>query len=758
MRNFLSQIIFFILILNNLSLAENYYVRTNGSNILNGTSWGQAWKTIGYAASNAGPGDVVTVSNGIYNEQVSVKSNGLPDNYIIFRSLQRNGSIINAQSRDYGFYLDGISYSKIEGFKIKKAMNAGIFLTNVSETNLIVKNAVCSNNSGIKISGAWASNNYIMTNCIWSNQFYGIYIFQADYNKIISNQIVMNRYGGIMTDGTGNPSRHMYIINNLIYSNISTGISFDWSDYHYIYGNRIQRHSEGIFFNNTSTVTIDSNWIKHNNYGFHFNSGGASTTISRNIICSNALFGINYTWPASGSGFTTISQNLIFSNTTGINTGIRVNDCYIKYNKIYRNKYGLQVSGSVILGDGEDYYITGNEICSNSVYGIRIGEYITNVYIKSNLIHGTNQGYGIYLKSFDDVSIRENRIYNNKQYGIYAFQSPGSMMNRNLIYNNLSTGIKLTNLATDIRIFNNTLSGNKSGDGVLWLNSSSGTMYNNIIISNAGYGINQTGSGNVVVAYNDLFGNVLGPTNGNLIWGGRNIFEFPFLDSTTSFTIATPSSPVVDRGTNIPGITDGFSGTAPDIGWKESPYTYLDNMAPVVGPDKPPGEYVEDLDVKLEAFLDFSKTTMDYSAKIFIDVHRDDVYQYSKTNMGIVDIHFDIGYKYTIRYFGRDFFFNTSPLTTAEYDILKAPLEDIAVYPTLVNVNRVNKVSFVYRERKNDLDIRIFTLRGDLVKEIKGANFLNGSHECDIAEIDFLPPGQYIVKIENKKGLFYIIK
>ncbi len=534
---------------------------------------------------------------------------------------------------------------------------------------------------------------------------YGIYINNTN-NYIVKNTIYSNKSHGIrITDGNNN-----FILSNHIYGNMKNGIDLWSADNNTIKSNCIYNH-----INNSAAIIM--------------NAGSSSNIINKNIIYSNNGGVSIY---SNISTHNHISSNCIF----GLNQdcGVAING---KYNHVYYNEIYYCTNGISIGIFSKSNYISHNNIFSNSINGISIfqGNYNS---IFSNNIYGHSQNIGIRIQQGTN-----NRIY------------------RNLIYNNEQNGIWLTWHNLDIDIINNTIFGSISSNGVLWTGDSSGVMYNNIILSNGNgagdYGIANLSAGSVHVAYNDIYGNFAGPTNGTLIWGSGNITNNPMIDIVSSFEITSADSPCVDTGTNIPGITDGHKGTAPDMGWKEFPlgagYTAL-----VVFPDKSPGQYIGDLELCLTAYKDASKNEIDSTAVITVTVFRNGIVYQELSDTGVLEMILSAGYEYKLSYYAKDISNNTSQTQEAEYVVLQGMQKDIAVYPTVVNVNQDDKVTFLYKEKISNVDITICTIRGDIVKEIKGVDFSTGVYAYNTKELRFLPAGLYLLRIKDKKALLMIVK
>ncbi len=174
--------------------------------------------------------------------------------------------------------------------------------------------------------------------------------------------------------------------------------------------------------------------------------------------------------------------------------------------------------------------------------------------------------------------------------------------------------------------------------------------------------------------------------------------------------------------------------------------------------NKAPGQYFGVLNLKLTAYKDASKKQLDPLVTIIATIYRNDILYQSLTGNGSIDITLPAEAKYKIKYYTKDNFNNINEIKEAEYIVLIEPGRYIAVYPTVINLNEKDKVIFAYKEQKNNVDIKICTLRGNVVKTITGADFSTGLYEYKTENFQSLPAGRYILKIKDKKALFFIIK
>ncbi|MBN1898285.1 MAG: right-handed parallel beta-helix repeat-containing protein [Spirochaetes bacterium] len=704
-----------------------YYVDNDiGSNTYPGT-FSQPFRTIQKAAEKMSMG--VTISScyiypGIYSNQVSISSNK-NSGFMVFASISNsNYAVMKGVSQNYGFYITNASRIIIQDLYIAKYSN-GIALAGSSTNNFIIKNTIFSNSLyGVYIKSDSADKNYILTNDIQNNQS-GVYLRDGDNNIIQINNIYDNS-NGIYLFGTA--MNNLILLNN-IYTNALAGINInsDDADFNYLYGNRIINNSGGILFSDGDFNVIRSNTFSSNRYnGIHFLG-----TVENNGIMKNEFYKNNQNsiWVDS---FAAVNNQFETNHFSYNNFGLRISDGkrnIARSNYIHNNNYyGIRVTGLATTN-----FITKNMIWSNDFQGILMnGAEADNNYISSNIIGGINQNNGIVIEDATHC-----KIY------------------RNLIASQNSNGIVLSQTASNIRIINNTILKCINGHGLLWNTTTSGTMLNNIILSNGDYGILSSSSGSVHYAYNCISGNNSGPTNGNLIDGGANLYQDPLIDTLYSFSIMASNSPAIDSGTNVPGITEGFQGTAPDMGWREGVY---DILAPFVFPDRDGGQYLGDLSVVFQAYKDASKILADPAATIYVTVYRNETLEQERSGTGNLTLELLQGSGYRISYYAKDLNNNTSSLQEVEYILLYSSPEDIAVYPTIVHMDQEIDMAFIYGERKENVDIHIYTLRGDKVKTITGVDFRSGEYRYDTEELSSLPSGQYIVKIGDKSTLFFILK
>jgi len=102
-----------------------YYVATDGSDDNPGTL-DRPWQTIQKAADTAGPGDVIYVRGGTYNEQVTIMRSGQENAFVTFENYKDETPVISGaglapdedDEKNALILIRDKSYIRIKGFEI----------------------------------------------------------------------------------------------------------------------------------------------------------------------------------------------------------------------------------------------------------------------------------------------------------------------------------------------------------------------------------------------------------------------------------------------------------------------------------------------------------------------------------------------------------------------------------------------------------------------------------------------------------------
>ncbi len=154
---------------------------------------GQTYTTIQSAISAANTGDVISVSEDTYSENLVVKKNG-----ISITGKNKEKTIIDGKKIGSVVKIDQANNVKLSGFTIQNSGGSGQDDAGISlyrANNNFIANVILVNNVvGISIYSG-SNNNIISGNDIKSSGKYGIFIFSSNDNKIYNNNIQNNKFG-----------------------------------------------------------------------------------------------------------------------------------------------------------------------------------------------------------------------------------------------------------------------------------------------------------------------------------------------------------------------------------------------------------------------------------------------------------------------------------------------------------------------------------------------------------------------------------
>ncbi|MDF2925069.1 MAG: carbohydrate-binding cenc domain protein [Paenibacillaceae bacterium] len=251
-------------------------------------------------------------------------------------------------------------------------------------------------------------------------------------------------------------------------------------------------------------------------------------------------------------------KNSVISHSSGRGVDIAGSGHRIVNNEITMTNYSgtyasaLSVSGNGHLISHNTAYGSGRSILA---FG---GGHLSNMAVQYNdfyeggyLSHDLGLVYGVSVDA-ENVEIAYNRIHDNKatkaNTGLYLDNSSHNfIIHHNLIYNN-QEGLRLNLPAEFHLVYNNTFYGNeldvKNDWGYVFTQDTLGTqMFNNIFSAEQLYGRETAHGHNLSPAVSPLFVN---PVAGD-------------------FRLQAGSS-AIDEGIALTGITEGYTGSKPDLG------------------------------------------------------------------------------------------------------------------------------------------------------------------------------------------------
>jgi hypothetical protein len=241
----------------------------------------------------------------------------------------------------------------------------------------------------------------------------------------------------------------------------------------------------------------------------------------------------------------------------------------VEQNTLYSaGRIGVHLTGSAVDVIANDIYQTHLQAVDlGAVYGYAIdGQGSTIAY---NLIHDATPeysptlrywgAYGIYLD--DDTynfSLHHNIVWNTTNAGIGLMGNTGRTISPTLPYG----------IDGNRKVFNNTV------DGQIWIDYKTRLVRpgDDVALTHRG-----TEFRNNLATRQRLFPSPITPLSTTTIISASNLIgSGHWIDRQRNNYQLRPGSPAIDGGAVLPPVTDGFLGTAPDIGALESGKTPFD--------------------------------------------------------------------------------------------------------------------------------------------------------------------------------------
>jgi parallel beta-helix repeat protein len=317
--------------------------------------------TISAAVAAASAGDTIVVTQGTYNEQVTITQS------LSLVAAPFAQPVINAKGKSNGIFVDGVAATPnpgvanvvISGFTVRNANFEGILVANGSNIT-ILDNHVLDNNKALDPSkGACLGIPAFETN-EQMDCGEGIHLIAADHSSVMRNLVENNSGGILITDETG-PSTNNLIKGNNVHDNpYACGITMAGHPAANATG-PITALSYGIMHN-----VISHNESHHNGLGLPGAGAGVGifapgpgTTNTANVISGNELYGNGL------PGVTMHNHGYAPSPAPGVN----LNDNIIVGNHIYGNAADTEdaaTSGPTGINVYSAAPITGTVIAQNT--------------------------------------------------------------------------------------------------------------------------------------------------------------------------------------------------------------------------------------------------------------------------------------------------------------------------------------------------------------------------------------------------------
>ena len=575
-----STVLIFVLLTGSAG-ATDYYVATNGSNSHPGTL-SQPFLTIQQAANAAHAGDNVYVLEGTYRETVNVLNSGTVSAPITFQPYQGANVTISGLDVFDGSWspYSGSTYTATVTDGASQVFVNGKVMTEARWPNPGYDNPLRATRATV---GSASINPYPATSTLTSIDLTGAANLTGAKIAVTAG----GEYVAISAPVTGHSG---------------TTLNFQWpagyssSSYHprtgnpfYAYGSlsTLDSPKEWYYDSSASKLYLEApggvnpggqtvevrkrelgfdidRWAAYVQVsGFRLQAAGVNVAGNYNLVDNvQALYPTSFTEPAGWnnpddpagvriSGHHNTLQNSEIAYSWGDGVRLTFSSNTVTNNVIHDVDWNGTDAAFINADDSGGR----NTITNNTMYNAgRSGVTYRYTNVDSNIEHNHISRYG-YLTA--DLG------------GIYTFvgENTGTVVAYNHVHDNLSTGTN-AGIYLDVDSHGNTVHHNlvtNASWGVLFYGNTTAPqgIYNNTLWD-VGAAMLAGGGGYTNTTTRNNLANTgpwLGATVSNN-WTGSD----PFVDSAADdYTLRSGTGPV-DYGTVIPGITDGYNGSAPDAG------------------------------------------------------------------------------------------------------------------------------------------------------------------------------------------------
>ncbi|MBS5959029.1 MAG: right-handed parallel beta-helix repeat-containing protein [Clostridiales bacterium] len=552
--------------------ASVYYVSTTGNDKTGTGTVSNPWKTIQKAADIMEAGDTCIIRGGTYRETVTLDTSGTSANPIAFKAytgetvtvsgadpvtdwVKHSGSIYYATMTDSLGTKNQIFVNKQMQLEARWPNSATLDPLNSTLAAVDSGSATTINDGDlIQAAGYWVGKT------VWCVPGTGYKSYKSTITSSNAGSVTFDKM-----DIAAKAGNSYYIIGDLK----DLDSSGEW--YYDSGTSRLYLWAPGGV--NPNTLTVEA---KKRTYAFDLSSCSYINITGINIFASSIKMSASNYCKVSDMTAEYISHDSDVSNQ--YSTGIFMSGT----NNELRNSTLTYSSGNLISIQG-----TGNKVINNLMHEADYSAadmpaiYLlgANHLISHNTVY--NAGRHLIFMPTQNSRIQYNNLYNagklTNDCGIiyeFGWDGNGTVIDHNFVHDNLAknysgTGIYLDNGSKGYIVHHNVVWGNYTG---IRLNTPSNfnMIYNNTTYGNGNIGY--WGSDFQTDMYGDrIFNNIFTTAftlpgthiEKNNITSGTNPL---FVNPTAHNFRLQAASPAINTGALIPGITNGYVGSAPDIG------------------------------------------------------------------------------------------------------------------------------------------------------------------------------------------------
>ena len=552
---------------------STYYVSTGGSDS-NAGSLSKPFRSIQRAANLAQPGDTVFVRGGTYRETVRPMRSGSGSSPIQFKAY--NGEKVTVSGANV---VSNFSRHSGSVYKARQSWDMGFGENQVFVDGQMMNEARWPNTSldvsrPAKATADRVSNGTLYDSALGSG-------WEGALIHMVPGQSWFGQVGKVTSSSSGKLT--------VSYSRMSSKEGLSSGDPYYLVGK-------------FKALDAPTEWFRESGGSLYLWTKNSDDPDNHTVEAKAR----DHAFDLRGRSNIVVDGFNIFaaSIATGSSNGIRLNDLNVKYPGHFIGSKGReQINDSGIYLNGSNNSITNSEIAYSAGYGVFI--YGSNSRAENNLIHDVDysagSSAGIRAVGSGHV-VRNNTIYNVGREGIKIAGATRSKVLNNVIHDamlqtNDGGGIYTfgtngggTEIAYN-RVYN-VKSGGWGAGGIMLDNNSTNHVVHHNVVWNVNFGLKMNYGGKS----NKIYNNTLAATNYSIDTASspnfsgsvikNNIFTKPlkatagasvsnnisagtdarFIDPSRNNFQLRAGSPAINRGAHLSPYTNGYSGSAPDIG------------------------------------------------------------------------------------------------------------------------------------------------------------------------------------------------
>jgi len=581
---------------------STYYVSPQGSDANSGTSL-SPWKSLAYAVSNMQSGDTLILKDGVYREELSVSDKS----EITFRAENAGSAVISACDSVTDWTLDSHN-------TWKTTVNSDTDVYNGAGNIVFANGILCMEarwpDLGEGRDGAHPLLNLDNYARVDSPEVAGTVpvITDSDLTQFSSSDLE-NAYVWC----PGGPAYWAYVSPVTDFDTATNTLTLDKDHFtggsayfpkknniYYLFGSKSflsaegEWHREGdslYMYHEGSTAPIDVE-LRTREYTMRVDSSDAITVDGISFRGGIPFIGENTTdCVVTDCTFETVDYYMPRTEKSSQNDwqptarGFLLNGTRNKIvNSEFCNLYG---EGVLLYGDDNkvlNNYFHDYNFEATYADGVQVKNGSRHLISHNTFTHSGRSAVGGYFRktviSYNDISdggilTRDGGVVYLSNYDFDSSEFHHNVLGTSVNNEGMQYGLYMDSLCAGLNVYRNLVYGQESVENersltVVTSYHNIGNLFANntfVNLGNTDWSLNMDHSQTVFV--NNIFADYCTYDNRRLGSEKSNNLEYfsDFADAAgNNYTLASDADDAIDKGKHVPGITDGFSGDAPDIG------------------------------------------------------------------------------------------------------------------------------------------------------------------------------------------------